>query len=356
MKKTLKIALGIFCSFSIIISLFYSTKENPRVYLNNRVNLAYVNEEISHKDFDNVLNLLKAADFEVGNNIKNSLKLVKGIYIVSDSSFISDKKTVVGIIDFGYIYPILKLKLDTYFDKVDDMYSLKEYFRRKYLNNSSFYLKVEKGNFIVAKRQKDIEKILKSEKYFNQNLLKILDREKENNLGMLILNLGKNPLGGFNELVLTGDVNENDEVAFATNIGGKNDIIKSFNQIEKDGLDGERSLEKNKLYLRSSKDTELRSFLFFLNYFFKNSLMEKISSRISINSSKDNLELKDIPKSDIININIAKKEFIYGWLDIIIKNKFIGKIELKGIAKDRSLKISTIVDEKTAINLLKTAK
>ncbi|MGL4989378.1 MAG: hypothetical protein ACRC5F_09100, partial [Cetobacterium sp.] len=83
MKKTLKVTLGIFCSFSIIIMLFYSTKENPRVYLNNRVNLAYVNEEISHKDFDNVLHLLKTADFEVGNNIKNSLKFVKGIYIVS---------------------------------------------------------------------------------------------------------------------------------------------------------------------------------------------------------------------------------------------------------------------------------
>ncbi|MGL4425420.1 MAG: hypothetical protein ACRCZR_02445 [Cetobacterium sp.] len=356
MKKTLKIALGIFCSFSIIVILFYSTKENPRVYLNNRVNLAYVNEEVSHKDFDNVLHLLKRSGFEVDNNLKISLKYIKGIYILSDSSFISDKKNVVGIIDFGYIYPILKLKLDTYFDKVDDMYCLKEYFRRKYFNNSSFYLKVEKGNFIVAKRRKEIEKTLKSEKYLNQNLLKILDREKENNLGMLILNLAKNPLGGFNELVLTGDVNEKDEVALTTNIGGKNDIIKSFNWIEDDGLDGERLFEKNKIYLRSSKDTELRSFLFFLNYFFKNSLIEKISSKISINSSKENLELKDIPKTDIINVNISKKEFVYGWLDIIIKDKFIGKIELKGIAKENNLKISTILDEKTAINLLKTAK
>ncbi|MGL5796938.1 MAG: hypothetical protein ACRCYT_01910 [Cetobacterium sp.] len=356
MKKTLKVTLGIFCSFSIIIMLFYSTKENPRVYLNNRVNLAYVNEDISHKEFDNVLHLLKVADFEVGNNIKNSLKFVKGIYIVSDSSFISDKKTAVGIIDFGYIYPILKLKLDTYFDKVEDMYSLKEYFRKKYLNNSNLYLKVEKGNFIVAKRQKDIEKVLKSEKYLSQNLVKILDREKENNLGMLILNLGKNPLGGFDELFLTGDVNKKNEVSLTTNIGGKNDIIKSFNQIENDGLYGEKFVEKNKLYLRSSKDAELRSFLFFLNYFFKNSLLEKISSRISINDSKDGSDLKTIPQSDILNINVGKKDFIYGWIDIIIKDKFIGKMELKGIAKENSLRISTILDEKTATNLLKTAR
>ncbi|MGL5001177.1 MAG: hypothetical protein ACRC6J_05600, partial [Cetobacterium sp.] len=270
MKKKLKITLGIFCGLSIMAGVFYTSKENPRVYLNNRINLAYVNEEISSKNFTNTIALLNKADFKIDSEVEKGLKYVKNLYILSDSSFISDKKTCVGVIDFGYMYPFIKYKLETYFDKADDIYSLKDEYRKKYTNGSTLYLKIEKGNFIIAKREKDIEKTIKSERYLTQNILKILDREKSRNLGMLILNLGKNPLAGFNELVFTGDVNAENELLLTTNIGGKNDVIKSLNRIEEDNLDGDRIFQKNSLYLRSSKDAELRSFLFFLNYFSKN--------------------------------------------------------------------------------------
>ncbi|MGL5087954.1 MAG: hypothetical protein ACRC6Z_00605 [Cetobacterium sp.] len=356
MKKSLKIALGIGCTLSIMASVFYTSKENPRVYLNNRINLAYVNEEINNKDFSNIINVLNKSEFKVDLKIKESLKYIKGIYILSDSSFISDKKTCVGIIDFGYIYPFVKFKIEKYFDKVDDMYSLKEEYRKKYISGNTLYLKIEKGNFIIATRQKDIEKVIKSEKYLNQNILKILGKEKENNLGVLILNLGKNPLGGFNELFLTGDVNTRSEVMLTTNIGGKNDIIESFNRIENDGLDGDRVLQKNELYLRSSKDAELRSFLFFLNYFFKNSIIENISSKININTPKKDPNMENLPEIEVINTKFEKTQFIYGHLDFKIEEKMIGQIEIKGLAEINRLKIETILDEVTIINLLKTAK
>ncbi|MGL4999062.1 MAG: hypothetical protein ACRC5W_06925 [Cetobacterium sp.] len=356
MKKSLKIALGIGCTLSIMASVFYTSKENPRVYLNNRINLAYVNEEINNKKFDNVLNVLNKSEFKVDLKIEESLKYIKGIYILSDSSFISDKKTCVGIVDFGYIYPFIKFKMEKYFDKIDDMYSLKEEYKNKYTNGNSLYLKIEKGNFIIATRQKDVEKVVKSEKYLSQNILKILEKEKKSNLGMLILNLGKNPLGGFNELVLTGDVNTKNEMMLTTNIGGKNDIIESFNKIEEDGLDGERILQKNELYLRSSKDAELRSFLFFLNYFFKNSIIENISSKIKINTPKKDPTVENLSKKEVINTKFEKTQFVYGHLDFKIKEKMIGQIEIKGLAEINRLKIETILNETTIINLLKTAK
>ncbi|WP_047381115.1 MULTISPECIES: hypothetical protein [unclassified Cetobacterium] len=356
MNRTLKVTLSIFCGLSILAGIFYATKENPRVYLSDRINLAYVNEDINHKDFENLIELLNKADFNVDDSMKEGLKYIKGLYILSDSSFISDKKTAVGIVDFGYLYPLMKFRVETYFDKADDMYLLKEEYKKKYFNGERLYLKIEKGNFLVATREKDIEKALKSERYFNQNIIKILDRENNNNLGMLILNLGKNPLGGFDELVLTGDVNLKNEVILTANIGGKNDIIKSFNGIEDDNLSGDRVVEKNKLYLRSSRDAELRSFLFFLNYFFRNSFIDGVASKVNINVPKDDKRLESLPKENLIDVNISSKQFIYSYLDIKIKDKEIGKVELKGLAQDNRLKISTTLDEETTLNLLKAVK
>lgn len=356
MKKTLKITFGFLCGIGILMSVFYASKENPRVYLSDRINVAYINEDIDHKDFENVINLLNKANVNIDNNMKKGLKYIKGLYIVSDSSFISDKKACVGIVDFGYIYPFVLLRVDNYFDKINDFYVIKNEYRKKYLNGEKIYLKIEKGNFLIGKKEKDIERILKNEKYFNQNILKILDREKGKNLGMLVLNLGKNPLGGFDELVLTGEVNKKEQVILTANIGGKNDIIKSFNGIAQDGLSGKRTIEKNKLYLRSTRDNELRSFLFFLNYFFRNSFIEGLSSSVYINNPKNENEISTVSSDQLVDVNIYEKQFISGYLDLNIKNKIIGSAELKGIAEENRLKISTILNEETALNLLKIAK
>lgn len=356
MKKTLKITLGFLCGVSILISVFYASKENPRVYLSDRINVAYVNEDINHKNFENIINLLNKTYFNIDDKVKRGLGYVKGLYVVSDSSFISDKKACVGIVDFGYIYPFITLKVETYFNKSNDFYVLKDEYSGKYLNGEKVYLKIEKGNFLIGKREKDIERILKNEKYFNQNLLKILDREKGKNLGMLILNLGKNPLGGFDELVLTGEVNKKEQVTITANIGGKNDIIKSFNGIAQDGLSGKRTIEKNKLYLRSTRDAELRSFLFFLNYFFRNSFIEGVSSSVYINNPKDDNKILTLSSDKLIDVNIDEKQFISGYIDLKIKNEVIGSAELKGVAEENRLRISTILNEETALNLLKTAK
>ncbi len=145
-------------------------------------------------------------------------------------------------------------------------------------------------------------------------------------------------------------------MTLTANIGGKNDIIKSFNGIAEDGLSGKRTIEKNKLYLRSTRDAELRSFLFFLNYFFRNSFIEGISSNVYINSPKDDNKISALNSNKIMDVEIDKKQFISGYIDIKIKNKIIGNAELKGIAEENRLRISTILNEETALNLLKTAK
>nr|WP_307775323.1 hypothetical protein [uncultured Cetobacterium sp.] len=348
MKKTFKLALGIFICIGTVAGIFYGTKENPRVYLNNRINLAYVNETINEKSFSDVIEFIEKSGRPIDKNVKDIIKEINGIYIVSPSNFVSRKKSIVGIVDFGYMYPIFLLKVENYFDKTDDMYLLKEKYRNKYLNGNNLFLKIDKGNFIFSRRVKDLEDIVNSEKYLDKNIIEILERERKENLGMVILNLGKSPLGGFDEFVLSGNINS-DKIIFKGEIGGSNDIIKSFNAIEKDELWGKKALKRNRLYLRSSKENELRSFMFFLNYFFRNKMLENISSKIYINNNENLLGDKDSKE-----IFIDKKQFIYGDIDMKSpKGKVIGNIEVIGTAQKDRLKIEAQMDENTAIELLK---
>lgn len=356
MKKALKITIGIVSIITIVIAIILTGKQNPRVYLSDKINLAYINEDINHKNFDGIFEVLKSANVEVDQKIKENISYLQGIYILSDSNLISDKKSSVAIIDFGYLYPVFMLKIENYFDKLNDLYVLKEEYREKYFGNEKIYLKIEKGNFLIAKKEKDIERVIKNERYFNQNILKILDRERNNNLGMIVANLGKNPLGGFDELVLTGNINKNSEATITVNIGGKNDIIKNFNNIKTDGLYGERVIEKNKLYLRTSRDSELRSFIFFLNYFLKNSIMDGISSKVYINTEVDKIDKNKVDGENFKNVSFEKNQFIYGDIDIDIKDKDIGNIELKGLAEENRLKIMTILNKGIIVNLLNAIK
>lgn len=357
MKKTLKISVGIFIIISTIIGIFYGSKENPRVYLSSRINIAYVNEDVNSRKFKNVFELLDKAGVSIDKNIEKGLKYVNGMYLLSDSSFITRNKSYVGIIDFGYMYPFIALKVEDYFDKDQKFYVLKEEYRKKYLKGEKLYLRIENGNFLVAKTEKDIDRILKNEKYFNPNFLKILDREKEKNLGMLILNLSESPLAGFNELVLTGDVSKKYETIFTVNIGGENDIIKSFNGIKDDGLSGERVLEKNKLHLRTSREKKLRSFTFFLNYFLKNSFIDGLASKVYINNPENITDIDMIKDGTANKVNIGEKQFIYGKIDIKnFKGNIIGATDIIGIAENNRLEIKTIVNEETALKLLKDMK
>lgn len=353
MNKKTKFTLGVFICFVGLSIFFYKSKENPRVYLNNRVNLAYINESIDTDNFNEVIQLIEKSDIPVDDKIKKILKHLKGLYIISDSNFVSRKKNPVGILNFGYLYPIFSFEITKYFDKREEFYELKKEYSDKYLKGTSLFLREERGNFLIARRIKDIEEILRNEKYINSDFVKILNRDSKNNLGIVVVNLGKNPLGGFNELVLTGDVKKKD-IIFKSIIGGENDIIKSFNKITDDGLSGERTLKRNRLYLRTSRENELRSFFFFLNYFFRNSLLDDIFSKVYINSSKNLIGHigKDFEKT-----TIEDNQFLYGDIDVKIpKIDSMAKLKLVGIANENRLTIKGTTNKSVVIKMLKEIK
>ncbi|MGL4954178.1 MAG: hypothetical protein ACRC4Y_01700, partial [Cetobacterium sp.] len=87
-----------------------------------------------------------------------------------------------------------------------------------------------------------------------------------------------------------------------------------------------------------------------------NSFIDGIASRVNINTPKDDERLEKLPKENLVTVDVAQKQFIYSHLDIEIKNKNIGHIELKGVATDNRLEITTTLDEEITLNLLKAIK
>lgn len=350
MKKFLKGIFFILLVATFLGAILYLSKENPRRYLNNRVNILYVNENIDSKDFNDTLVLLEEAGVTEINDFKEIQKWVKGLYIISNSDFTARHKKFVGILDVGYKYPLITLKLENYFTKAEDVYILKDEYRKKYFNGKNLFLMIEKGNILFSSRVDDILDIIKGEKFLNYDIIPIIEREKNNNLGIVIFNLKKSPLGGFNECALVGNIDDN--IKFQVQLGGENSIIESFNAIEDDGLDGERVLEKNKLYLRTSRENQLKTFLFFINYFFRNSSMEKIASNVYINNNT-NLDMISTDKSETI---LDKKQFLYGDIDIKIEDINYGDMKIKGMAEPNALKIDFSVKNETIIKLLEKAQ
>lgn len=357
MKKRIKIVIGIFILFGTIILFLYGYKEDPRCYLNDRINIAYINEEIETKNFEKLIQLLKNSEIMIDETSINNFKYIKGIYLLGEKNFITEKTSCVGIIDFGYWYPLVIAKIDRYFYKEKNYYVLRESYSEKYFKNKKMYLKIDNGNFFISENLNEIENILKNEDEASDTLLKIVEREKDNNLGMLILNLEKNPLIGFDELVVTGDINSDKDISLYIKIAGDNEIINSFSESENEKILVERTIEKNRLYLKKIENNELKSFIFFLNYFLNETKLDKLFSKIDMDNFVNIEDSCLSKKNSVKKIAFGKDYFIYG--DIEIKNKLkknIGEINIVGVVKKQKLQIDIKIKEKVMMRLLNLYK
>ena len=81
-----------------------------------------------------------------------------------------------------------------------------------------------------------------------------------------------------------------------------------------------------------------------------------MSSNVYINSPKNDEKIATLSSDKVMDVEIEKKQFMSGYIDIKVKNKVIGNVELKGIAEEDRLRISTILSEEIVVNLLRAAK
>lgn len=354
MNKIIKIIVGVICCIFIFIGVLYFSKESPRVYLNN-TKVAYVNENIGDKNLENIFEFMNEVGVPIDKKTREGFKYIKNIYLVSDSKLTAKRKSRVLIVDCGYFYPIIKWNLKKYFDKSkeNNMYILKKSVQNRNFYGKTIYLKVKNGNFLLSDRENDIKNIIENKNNNkNNDIIKIIDRERKNNLGIGILDV-KNRFSGFEELTVAGDIDKNQNVVLTINIGGKNKIIKNFDNILNDGLSGDRYIEKNKLYFRTSNKDRLETYVFFMDYLLNNSIMHKLSSKIYINTPKDDAKIKHKSMDSLTKINMEKKQFLYGNFAGIYGEIIINKIEIKGLSDTNKLKVIVTIDKESAINLLK---
>lgn len=332
-KKYIKFYISILSCIFIVVAIFIGSKENPRVYLNNNFNIAYINENFNTKI--SKLNEEFGLEEKIGDNIVyNSIKKIKNIYFLSEEDLNQKNRNWIAVIDYGYIYPFVSLKINDFFEKSDSFYSLKGKYANKYFKGKKIYLKVIRGNFILGFKKRKIDDFLKKERYIDARFVRILEKERKNKLGIEVINLYKNVIGGFEEFLVSGDFKQN-KVIIKIDIRGKNSMIKNFS-LSKSLKDENIIIEKNQIYFRSNSISELKKFLFFMNYFLNEEIIKLLTSRITLKKTERKYN-KDINEE----VKFEENQFLYSKIDT--KDNF-QKMELKGKAFDEKVEILIEMD------------
>lgn len=347
MSRKKKIIVSLISALIIAISgfSFYRSKEDPRVYLNEELNILYANERLQDKNIDEELTLLEDTKLKIiVNRYRKELKHLKGVYFLSDQQmedFVHKTSTGICILDFGYYYPFVLWKLKKTCKNIEGMYVLKRKYSKSIFREEDIFIKYEKGNFIVGNSRSDIERYLEKEKYLNKVLIDVLEREKRKKLGIFLINLQKAPLAKFNEFYFTGDIVASNNVEFILKLKGKNDIVENFQNISNDKLCGRRMLDKNFLYFRTRKETEIDNLKGFFNYFCFDNRFQEENECMRINNLIANTSITKY-------VNLEPNTFVYG--DFVLKDK--SEIEIEGCSDYNELTVNCQMSKKSLRKIL----
>lgn len=348
-KWRIIISLTVILLIGISIFIFYRSKENPRVYLNEELNILYVDENLQEKNLEEQYSILDETKLKtILNRYRKEFQHLKGIYFLSDQpmeDFVHKTSSGICVLDFGYYYPFILWKLKKSCKEIDGMYILKKKYSETLFRGEDIYIKCEKGNFIVGKSRGEIERYLDKERYLNKVLIDVLEREKEKKLGIFLVNLQKDPVARFNEFYLTGDILKSDKIEFVLKLKGKNDMVENFQNIYNDGLFGKKILDKNVLYIRSRKKEEIEILKGFFNYFCEDSRLQVGNSHIMVNNLVASTS-KTKP------VDIRMNTFLYG--DFLLNDK--NEIEIEGNSDYNELTIKCMMLKKSLKEILDKVK
>ena len=167
---------------------------SPRVFFNSNNEMIYANENLSGKKYDDFSKFGAKVENEIVK-INQLKKYVDGIYAFSH------KKEGVVILHAGLKFPIISLKINEYFLKSGDIYTLKDEYLKHYEKNlkllgvtdlKKLYMKPYKGSFVLSRNIETINSVLTSELVIDDSITKALNKNKNGNLGTIILNMEKN--------------------------------------------------------------------------------------------------------------------------------------------------------------------
>ncbi|MGX6591240.1 hypothetical protein [Cetobacterium ceti] len=325
-------------------------KINPRSYLNNRVSTIYANEGVTYKNLKVLEDILGKSDIdakglsEIGTYLEN-------IYIISKNEYFTREDSVIGILDPGFMYPIVLLKCKKYFhlDR-DGVYILKVEYREKYkqiLKNQDLFMVPDRGNLLLGTRDRELLELAQEEHYLNPKIVGILEKERAKNLGVFMVNLDRIKLLGFDKLFISGNINK-DYLTGELVVGGNNRIIKSFVKY-KNSPSQEKQPLVNGIYISENDKNDIDDFFMFLGYFLKGyDLGGKLKEK------PEKTPYKSQEKKGYINI--MEDQFFYGnmYLNNFINSKNdLGTFEISGYAKSKALIFEGRMKTKNLIRVIK---
>ncbi len=213
----------------------------------------YVNENFSKKDMKPLEELLvKLGEDGRIEDLKREKKYIKNIYIIYFGNLELLDEHQVGVVDPGFLYPVLKSHLGRYFEKSGEYYLLKDKYRDKYSSGKEVFLKGYRGYFVFSDSKEKIEHVLSGIGKKNENILALEKRVESNIFGKIVLDASdtKAQFAGIEGSVFTGNY-EGGKVSFNNMIAGEGGIIDLFSEQPKERK-LEKYLDKNRIYISAA--------------------------------------------------------------------------------------------------------
>lgn len=253
--------LGIFLGYKVVY------KASPRDFITKDTRIIYANEGINTKNFAPLLSLVEDEEEkkELNSEMEN-LKYISKFYMFSDKEFYDiSEKTFTGVVDTGYWYFLILKNLGKYFELKDDIYVLKNEYKKKYLGNvqGDLYLKNYKGLFIFSFGEKNLKDfIAKDGKYlYNKEIEDAIDIKRDNLLGTFIYNNSGTDFYGVN-LIINSSTIENNKMISESEIiidDKESEIFKN----SKRNRELIKYLDKNDIYVSVDDFSKLDRVIFY---------------------------------------------------------------------------------------------
>jgi hypothetical protein len=188
MKNKIKIFLTIITGVAVgLLSYNFIYRISPRKFIGEKATIVYVNENLSGKHIEKLIDLLEEDLFDFSKeDFRKIKKFIDGIYLISETPILEKEKNIFGVIDTGLWYPVLLLQMNKYFDKVENFYVLKTKYKTKYFGQEEIYLLPYRGQFLFS-FQPDMLRNANRRTYLEDKTLTLyLNKESKNDLGILI--------------------------------------------------------------------------------------------------------------------------------------------------------------------------
>lgn len=301
-----------------LISINLNNKDSEYLYENNK---DYQKIKLYLKNIRRLIVVPSINDYSK-KDIKNVIKDNEGVAIYA--------QTILS-----------KTALETGIEKIDN-----ENFKVEKLNDGLYkfdirlnnkdlilFCKVTEGNLILNTNKDELEKNLKS--VTNKIVYPLIDELKSNEGKDIVFIVGtkqlfdKFPLQ-IKSLVASNYFKGNKFIVDSKfNLAEKQEsIIKQF-FTEEDGLSGKRTIEKNKIYLRS-----------------------KYPSAMMLKFFLPSLELNDAGVTNGVSIDVKKDEFLYA----ILEPEKDVQVKISGIVNSKEILLEASMDKKEFLRIIKEGK